>query len=305
LWQTGHLRAAVGADRLVAEGNPRILSTWLVIIVRRLLKKRTVLWMHAWPRGGQRSKTDIVRGLMRSLADALLLYTHSQAAELGQKKQAPAVFVAPNSLYRRCDMAFCEHSQRCNFLYVGRLIQEKKPSLLLKAFEQAAQNLPSDIRLILVGDGPERASLEAACRALQCTDRVEFAGHVSDQQGLQSLYSSAIASVSPGYAGLSVTQSFSYGVPMAIAREEPHSPEIEAALEGENCIFFPSNDVVSLALVIEQFFSERRFWHSRGPAIVSLCQDRYSVETMAKAFIDSLKISLSAASQASRAERSR
>ena len=31
LWQAGHLRAAVSARRLVAEGNPRILSTWLVL----------------------------------------------------------------------------------------------------------------------------------------------------------------------------------------------------------------------------------------------------------------------------------
>ena len=41
---------------------------------------------------------------------------------------------------------------------------------------------------------------------------------------------------------------------------------------------------------MEQFFRESRFWHSKGPAIVQLCQDRYSVETMAKGFIDSLDI---------------
>ena len=113
LWQTGHLRAAVSAERLVAEGNPRILSTWLVLIVRRLLKRRTILWMHAWPRSGRGSKTNLLRGLMRALADALLLYTHSQAAEIGKRKGT--VFVAPNSLYKRRDMAFCETSRTSQF----------------------------------------------------------------------------------------------------------------------------------------------------------------------------------------------
>jgi glycosyltransferase involved in cell wall biosynthesis len=298
LWQAGHLRVSVGAERLVAEGNPRILSTWLVLIVRRLLKRRSILWMHAWPRSGPESKTDCVRGLMRILADSLLLYTHSQAAELAKKRGTPSVFVAPNSLYRRKDMAFSETSQRRQFIYVGRLIREKKPRLLLKAFEHARQNLPADARLIFVGEGPERPSLEAECHTCGCTDRVEFTGHVSDRHELLKLYSSAIASVSPGYVGLSITQSFSYGVPMLIAKAEPHSPEIEAAIEGENCAFFASDDVNHLAMVIAQFYRERRFWHSRGPAIVKLCQDRYSVEAMAKGFIDSLEISLSSAPEA-------
>ena len=152
-------------------------------------------------------------------------------------------------------MAFCETSQRRNFIYVGRLIQEKKPRLLIEAFERASRNLPANTRLIIGGDGPERTSLEATCRTCACRDRVEFTGHVSDRHELLKLYSSAIASVSPGYVGLSVTQSFSHGVPMIIAKEEPHSPEIEAAIEGENCVFFASDDADDLALVMEQVLS--------------------------------------------------
>jgi glycosyltransferase involved in cell wall biosynthesis len=304
LWQAGHLRAAVGAERLVAEGNPRILSTWLVLIVRRLLKKRTILWMHAWPRSGRGSKTNLLRGLMRRSADALLLYTHSQAAEIVRSKGSRSVFVAPNSLYKRRDMAFCETSERRNFVYVGRLIREKKARLLLEAFERASRNLPTDSRLIFVGDGPERASLEATRLTCASKDRVEFTGHVSDRNELLKLYGSAVASVSPGYVGLSVTQSFSYGVPMIIAKDEPHSPEIEAAVERENCAFFASDDVDGLAMVMEQFFRERRSWHAKGRAIVHLCQERYSVETMAKGFIDSLEISMSSAPRTGSPQRS-
>ena len=91
---------------------------------------------------------------------------------------------------------------------------------------------------------------------------------------------------------------------MIIAKDEPHSPEIEAAIEGENCVFFASDDVDDLAVTMEQLFRERQSWHAKGPAIVQLCQDRYSVETMAKGFIDSLDISLNSAQQRGRTERS-
>ncbi len=304
LWQMGHFRVAVGAKRLVAEGNPRIVSTWLILIARRLLRRRTILWMHAWSRSGRESRTNLLRRLMRKLADAVLLYTHSQAAEIRQGNETSGVFVAPNSLYRLKDMVFCDTSQRTNFIYAGRLIHAKKPLLLLEAFERAIRSLPADARLIFVGDGPERASLEATSRTRTCRDRVEFKGYVPDGRELEDLYSSAIASVSPGYVGLSVTQSFSYGVPMIIARDEPHSAEIEAAIEGVNCVFFSGDDVDDLALIMERFVRERDFWGSKGPAIVQLCRDRYSVEAMAKGFIDSLDISLNSAQQRGRTERS-
>jgi sugar transferase (PEP-CTERM/EpsH1 system associated) len=61
---------------------------------------------------------------------------------------------------------------------VGRLVAVKNYGLLL----QAVARLPStlDWRLVLIGDGPERASLEAQASSLAITDRVTFAGHCDD-----------------------------------------------------------------------------------------------------------------------------
>jgi glycosyltransferase involved in cell wall biosynthesis len=60
-------------------------------------------------------------------------------------------------------------------LGVGRLTGEKGFDLLVRAMPQ----LPGR-RLLLAGDGPERASLEALAASLDVDDRVEFAGWVSE-----------------------------------------------------------------------------------------------------------------------------
>ncbi|MEH3086144.1 MAG: glycosyltransferase family 4 protein [Xylophilus ampelinus] len=71
---------------------------------------------------------------------------------------------------------------------VGHLIERKGHHIAV----QALARLPSDVRLALVGTGPERASLEALARGAGVADRVHFAGMVP-QQDLRWWYSAADA----------------------------------------------------------------------------------------------------------------
>ncbi|MCC6643046.1 MAG: glycosyltransferase family 4 protein [Deltaproteobacteria bacterium] len=63
--------------------------------------------------------------------------------------------------------------------WVGRLVPIKGLSLLLEAFALLPPSLAAT-RLLLIGDGPERAALEELSRRLGLEDRVEFAGFVAD-----------------------------------------------------------------------------------------------------------------------------
>jgi len=60
-------------------------------------------------------------------------------------------------------------------LFVGRLGQEKNVTFLLKAFKKVTNEL-SDVKLMLVGDGPERKNLEMLSGELLIRDKVIFAG---------------------------------------------------------------------------------------------------------------------------------
>lgn len=272
------------AQVLVMDLNPRQLHVWVLLVLRRLAGRRTVLWGHAWPRSGRGSRSDRIRGALRNLSDGLIAYTRTQALELGQVTPNKPVWVAANSLYSVSDMKFDDLAGRDSIVYVGRLTEAKKPGILIEAFELLHLRLPW-LRLVIVGDGDLFEELVENVSRSSARSCIELLGHISDYETLRTVYSGAIASVSPGYVGLSITQSFGFGVPMVISRNEPHSPEIEAAVEGFNCSYFQTDNAESLADEIAEIVSARRNWASRGPEIARTCADTYSVEAMAQGLV--------------------
>ncbi|WP_162820411.1 glycosyltransferase [Microvirga calopogonii] len=60
------------------------------------------------------------------------------------------------------------------FLSVGRMVEQKNHSLLLRAFARVLEQRPA--RLIILGDGPLREELEQECRALGLQDHVDMPG---------------------------------------------------------------------------------------------------------------------------------
>lgn len=283
LFQKDCMRAGIKAESVILELNPRIVNVWLIIFARKLLGRKTVLWGHAWPRDGKMAKSDRVRNVLRNLADILILYTKKQAVELKEKKPRSKLIVAPNSLYFKDDM-WCKHSQQRDFIYVGRLIKQKKPELMIKAFIAFTEN-NEDSTLIIVGDGPEKARLEKIVENNNLNDRIKFKGHISDLGTLRQLYGTAVASVSPGYVGLSITQSLSFGVPMIISKNENHAPEIEAAKEGFNTEFFNTDSAQDLASKYQYFYENKSLWSERAESIINDCKDNYTAEKMADSII--------------------
>jgi glycosyltransferase involved in cell wall biosynthesis len=279
LWQSSARREAGRSDVLLTELNPRILTVWWLLIARRITGRRTVLYGHAYPRRGHDSRTDRLRGLLRRLADAVIVYTQSEADRLRSGGAQHEIHAAPNAFLRRAEIAPAQaESTPRDFLYVGRLVREKKPALLVEAFREALPNLPPEVRLVIVGDGPGRDELEAVAAD---EPRIRFLGEIRERDRLRERYGTAIASVSPGPAGLSLIQSISFGVPMILARDEPHGPEIEAARDGENVVLVGSHRRAAFADALVQTAAARDEWLARRPGIADWCAERYSVDVMA------------------------
>src|SRR4029077_14737535 len=62
---------------------------------------------------------------------------------------------------------------------VARLVEQKDSPTQLRAFAEAAARAPALV-MLLAGDGPLRASLEALARELGVADRVRFIGHTNE-----------------------------------------------------------------------------------------------------------------------------
>lgn len=290
LYQSGVVQNAVRADLVVLELNPRILSNWLILIARRVLRRPTVLWGHAWPRRGPDARSDVVRSAMRRLANEIIVYTESQAREL--RKRAPHLLVssAPNAISARSEMGFDDSSEQRNaFIYVGRLVAAKRPDLLVRAFAAADLARCGGCRLAIVGDGPERSRLEALAAELGVSSHIDFLGQLMAVEDLRKHYARAVASVSPGYVGLSITQSLSFGVPMIFPTGEDHAPEIEAAKEGFTGFAFTGGDADALAHVMREVWRRRAEIALLGPDIVKWTAERYAIEGMVDCFAEVIR----------------
>lgn len=62
-------------------------------------------------------------------------------------------------------------------LFFGRLSVEKGVDTLLRAFDAALPSLPQDMRLVVVGDGPDAGQFKSLASSLGCASRIEFAGY--------------------------------------------------------------------------------------------------------------------------------
>ena len=168
VWQRGVVHSLLAADVAIIELNPRILSNWLILVGRRLRRKPTVVWGHAWPRGGAGSRTDRVRDVMRRLASVILVYTERQKRRLHAHRPRARVVAAPNALYRRADMVGAPAAEATDILYAARLIASKKPGVLVEAFLLAASGeLPEDVRLVLAERGQSARRSSAGATIIQ------------------------------------------------------------------------------------------------------------------------------------------
>ncbi len=280
LWQGGAWRCTLPAPVLLAELNPRIASTWLIVLSRRFLGRRTVLWGHHLSRSSANAKgPGWARKALARAANGVVVYTESGRVVMRQSLPAQQVTAAPNALYRLADMGPAAVEPGRHIIYVSRLVEQKRPHLLLLAYAEAVPALPPGCRLVFVGEGPEREPLQRAAYDAGLSDRIDFLGHVSDLQALRRLYGRAVLSVSPGYVGLSAVQSLAFGIPVVYAEGENHSPEVEA-LTMANSRSFSAGQAESLAAALLAVMSERVEWWQRRGAIADDCAQNYSVEAM-------------------------
>ncbi|MEL6330574.1 MAG: glycosyltransferase family 4 protein [Planctomycetota bacterium] len=136
-----------------------------------------------------------------------------------------------------------------SFVFVGRLVAQKGPELLIDAFHDALGR-GIDAELVLVGDGPMRPALETRVRDLGIADRVRFAGWLDEDAVRATLVSARALALSSFAEGLPLVcmESFAVGRPV-IAPNIAGIPEL--VKHGENSWLVPCGDVHALADAFE------------------------------------------------------
>ena len=132
-------------------------------------------------------------------------------------------------------------------LSVGRLMPSKGVDRLLEAVSLARQSV-HDLRLEVVGEGPEEGALRQRATDLGISEAVRFRGRVDDE-ALVSAYRRATvvasASVSEGW-GMTLTEAAACGTPAVASDIDGHRDAVEHGTSG---LLAPDRAGIAAALV--------------------------------------------------------
>ncbi len=128
---------------------------------------------------------------------------------------------------------------------VAALRAEKNLPRLLRAFRLVADLLPA--RLVIVGDGPERATLERFVVELGLDARVRFTGHIDDPSALYREFDIFALSSDTEQMPLSVIEAMAASLPIAAT----DVGDVGAMVAAENREFVTRLDEAALARAIE------------------------------------------------------
>lgn len=166
--------------------------------------------------------------------------------------------------------------QTITFITVGRLDAIKNHELMLRAFSLVLARHPS-ARLVLVGDGPQRAALEALIDELGVRAQVDLPGFRTDVGELLS--SADVFLMSSRYEGISIAllESMRAGLP-AVATRVGGIPE--TVLPERTGLLVESGDTEAFAQAMLRLASSAELRRDFGTAARAFQQREFSLEVM-------------------------
>ena len=154
--------------------------------------------------------------------------------------------------------------RRKEVLALARLQPQKGLDLLLRAFASMALSSRQGWRLTLVGEGPERNSLERLCNDLELKEVVCFEGFRSDPN---TFFRRASIFVLPSrFEGMpnALLEAMASGLPSVVSDASPGP--LEMVHDGVEGLVVPSEDVNALALALERLMSDSALRERFGSA---------------------------------------
>lgn len=289
------LRPWLTADLVIVEHANKNLLNLPLAALSRLGCKRIGLWGHGRDRqrdpgsAGERFKR-------RSLhwADWWFAYTGGAGRYVaGQGFDAARITVVQNSIdtgQLRADLASVTDAERerqlralgwpqdCRIgVFCGSLYPNKRLDLLMDAAERVHAR-HADFRLLVIGDGPQLAQVEAWASERPWV-HVAGARFGRDKATLLRL---AQLWLNPGLVGLGILDAFCAGLPLLTTDLPLHSPEVEYLEAGHNGLMVAPDSAAFAAAINGVLDEPARLAVLRAGAAAS--SHRYSIDAMAGNF---------------------
>lgn len=248
-------------------GHPYSLSTWIMIITLKILKKNCYLWSHGWY-GDESPIKAYIKKIFFSLSTNTFLYgDYARELMIKQGILPDKLTCIYNSLdYEkqidiRCkikpsDIYFDFFNNRNPvLLYIGRIQKIKKIDLLLYSLKQLKEE-GLNCNLIIIGEESDEVNTREIINMNGLNENVWLYGSCYNEKIIGELIYNASLCVSPGNVGLTAMHSLVYGTPVLTHNNFANQmPEFEAITEGETGGFFEENSVQDMIKKIKYWIS--------------------------------------------------
>ena len=175
-------------------------------------------------------------------------------------------------------------------LHIGRLVKWKKVDLLVEAFQKISEKYP-DTELVIIGDGPERQTLEQQVLQLGLEDRTVFTGAIYDPLTLGQYMHESSVYVLAGMGGLSINDAMCFSLPVICSVCD--GTEKDLITDGVNGYIFQEGNVDSLAYKIDLVLSDRAKAKVMGEASYRVIKEKINLETVSQRYIDAFNYVIS------------
>jgi glycosyltransferase involved in cell wall biosynthesis len=173
--------------------------------------------------------------------------------------------------------------QQVTVAFAGRLVRGKGLDYLIRAVAHLQPTQP--LRLVVAGDGPERARLEALVRTLHLGQTVTFVGLTQDMPRFWNICDIAVVP----------SAEFVEACPLApieaMACERPVIATLnggvpEIVIDGVTGMLVPPGDAGALAEALELYILDERLRRSHGAAGRARVIERFNIDRCAGEYLD-------------------
>lgn len=258
---------------------PRIASSAKVLLTVHGLDGERAKWGR-----GARAVLKSAEWLSARVPNATIVVSRDLADHFASR-YARSTWYIPNGVKESTRRPASEISERFGLaegsylLFVGRMVPEKAPDLLIRAFRE----IDGDLRLVLAGGSSFTDAYERTLHTLARNDpRVITTGYVYGPT-LDELYTNAAAFVLPSsLEGMPLTllEALSYGTPVVASDIPPHLEILGSEAPGRR--IFRSGDQTGLRRALERVLLEPAEERAGADSLRSSILERYRWEDVAE-----------------------
>jgi glycosyltransferase involved in cell wall biosynthesis len=274
------------ADALIVEANPRYLATMSAVKWMHARGRKVIGWgLGSPPLSGPLSGFRQTRRVQfLSQFDGMISYSQRGADEyaaLGMPREK--IFVAMNAVAPKPTSApdlRPSTFDKPSILFVGRLQARKHVDWLLRCCAE----LDIEPRLVIVGDGAERAALESLAREVYPSAEFVGAKHGAE---LKPYFAAADLFVLPGTGGLAVQEAMAHGLPVVVAKGDGTQDDLVRAGNGWQ---IPPEDYAALVRVTREALSDVGRLRRMGEESFRIVSEEINLEAMVATFVRALEV---------------